>query len=186
MNHRIRTATPADVDALAALHVRVWRATYAQLAPREAYDALDESRRRPHWDGLLRRDPATSISLIAEDGGRAVGLGHACPAGHEALGDAGEILHLYVDPEHQGTGLGRELFGRLRTFLTGRGHRVVRLAVVEGNDPAIGFYERQGGRRVGSYVDGVLWRSQNLVYEWEAGPGVATSAPCNSPSSGSG
>ena len=169
-----RDANWDDLDALAALHVRVWRDTYRLLAPTAAYEALDEAKRRQHWDELLRRDPSTWRTMVAEYNGRLVGLGHAGTGTHEVMAGAGEIVHLYVDPEMQGRGIGSSLLLELRRFLMASGHPVVRLAVVEGNSQALRFYERAGGRIVGDFVDGVLWRSHNHIVEF---PSIAMGVP---------
>ena len=42
------------------------------------------------------------------------------------------------------------------------------LGVVEGNQPAIDFYTKLGGRLAGSYTDaGPLWRSRNQIMVWD-------------------
>ncbi len=160
-----RVATTSDRDALAALHVLVWRDTYRDLAPATAYRALDETNRRSHWDDLLQRDSATALTLVAESGGSLAGFGHASPGTHEVMVGAGEVVHLYVDPAFQGRGIGMTMLRELTRFLTAAGHTVVRLAVVRGNDQAVRFYERAGGRIIGEFVDGVLWRSDNHIIE---------------------
>jgi ribosomal protein S18 acetylase RimI-like enzyme len=160
-----RTATWGDCEKIAALHVKVWRETYRLLAPNSAYEALDESRRQQYWAELLARDPAKSRTVVAEANGRVVAFGHAGPSTHQAFLGSGEIVHLYVHQRFQGVGLGRRLLDDLHSFLFGAGHLSVKLAVVAGNDGAIRFYEQAGGRVVGRYVDGVLWRSENLLVE---------------------
>lgn len=161
-----RAATTGDRDALVDLHVLVWRDTYRHLAPAAAYQALDETNRRSHWDDLLRRDSATALTLVAESGGRLVGFGHAGPGTHEVMSGAGEVVHLYVDPAFQGRGVGITMLRELTGFLNAAGHSVIRLAVVRGNDQAVRFYQRAGGRIVGGFVDGVLWRSDNHIIEF--------------------
>jgi ribosomal protein S18 acetylase RimI-like enzyme len=165
-----RTATRNDRDQIAALHVMVWRETYRLLAPSSAYEALDESRRQEHWTELLARDSARSRTVVAEANGDLVAFGHAGPSTHEAFLGAGEIIHLYVHQLFQGAGLGRQLLDDLQSFLLDVGHRSVKLAVVNGNDAALRFYQRAGGRVVDQYVDGVLWRSKNLIIEFEVAP----------------
>lgn len=163
-----RPATVDDRDPIAALHVDVWRATYRELAPTAAYQALDEARRAGHWHELLQRDPQESVTLVVEDqNGAIVAFGHAGPGQHDVMRGAGEVLHLYVHGRVAGLGIGRLLFAELVAFLRCAGADRVRLAVVEGNERAIAFYERAGGRCTGTFVDGVLWRSNNLIYEWE-------------------
>lgn len=165
-NLSYRVAATSDRDALAALHVLVWRDTYRHLAPRAAYDALDETTRRDHWDELLRRDPARALTLVVESGGNLVGFGHAAPGTHEVMSGAGEIVHLYVDSSYQGQGIGRAILRELTRFLNATGHSTIRLAVVRGNHRAVRFYELAGGRIVGDYTDGVLWRSENHIIEF--------------------
>ncbi len=84
--------------------------------------------------------------------------------------EAGDVIHLYVDPTSQGRGIGRALLRQLRQFSAGRGNSVIKLAVVAGNDHVVRFYEREGARVVGNFVDGVLSRSDNLVMEFTLDP----------------
>ena len=133
----IRSARSDDLDALARLHVLVWRDTYRLLAPASAYEALNESKRRGHWVELLQRDPAQWHTAVAECRGRLVGFGHAGPGSHEAMAGAGEIVHLYVDCSSQGLGIGRLLLHRLKLFLEATGWSRIKLAVVRGNDQAV-------------------------------------------------
>ena len=165
-----RTATWGDCENIAALHVEVWRETYRLLAPSSAYETLDESRRQEHWAELLARDPAQSHTVVAEANGCLVAFGHAGPSTHEAFLGSGEILHLYVHQRFQGVGLGRKLLDDLQSFLLSTGHLSIKLAVVLGNERALRFYERAGGRVVGRFVDGVLWRSENLIVELAVAP----------------
>ena len=62
--------------------------------------------------------------------------------------------------------IGRTLLHRLTLFLEATGWSRIKLAVVRGNDQAVRFYKREGGRVVGEFVDGVLWHSENLVIEF--------------------
>lgn len=53
----IRMAQIADLVAVVAFHVRLWRDTYSAMAPKEAIDALDEARRYPIWQAALTPAP---------------------------------------------------------------------------------------------------------------------------------
>jgi ribosomal protein S18 acetylase RimI-like enzyme len=123
------------------------------------------------WASILA-DPA-QIALVAEIGGVLAGFGLAGPPGDAAYGDRGEVKYLYVGRDFARRGLGRRLLGALAAALAGRGYAALGLGVVEGNDPAIAFYEAQGGRRIGAYTDpGPLWRSHNLLYAWDDLPAL--------------
>nr|WP_321523807.1 GNAT family N-acetyltransferase [uncultured Cohaesibacter sp.] len=166
----IRPANCADLDAVVAFHVRLWRETYRAMAPEAAYDALDEVRRRPAWQATLSQPGPGQQPWLAEQQGEIVGLIAFGPASHEVFEDAGEIKHLYVDFEVRRTGLGRKLAALAFAELAKAGFDRAALAVVRDNHAAIRFYEAMGGRKIGAYTDpGPMWRSENLVYGWEIG-----------------
>lgn len=162
----IRAARLEDAPAIAALHVAVSRVTYRDLAPPETLQRLDRAHRQARWTAMLRED--ARMVLLAERGDRLVGIGSAGPASVPALGDRAEVLHLYVDPGEARRGIGRTLMRHLARALQAQGFRSVALGVVEGNQAALDFYLKLGGRLGGSYTDpGPLWRSQNRIVIWD-------------------
>lgn len=162
----IRAAVPADARAIAELHVAVWRETYRHLAPPEAMRSLDVPARLPRWVEMLAK--AERTILVAERTGRMVGIGTAGAPTVPALGASGEILYLYVDPAHGRGGIGTALMHRLASTLRTQGYASAALGVVEGNDAAIAFYTKLGGRPGGWYVDsGPVWRSRNRIIVWD-------------------
>jgi ribosomal protein S18 acetylase RimI-like enzyme len=172
---RVRPATVDDASAIAMLHVRSWREAYRDLAPDEAYSALDEPLRLARWRELLTAPQDGRLILLAERAGRAVGVGVAGPPSSAALGSNGEISSLYVDPASKRTGIGLRLMGELARQIAAWGYAGVALGVVEGNAAAIAFYESLGCRTVGRYVDpGPLWRSINLVLAWDDASALAS------------
>lgn len=163
-----RDATAGDAADIAALHVAVWRHTYRDLAPKAAYDQLDEPLRRARWTALLD-DPAPGQFVhlaIVQD--RLAGFGMLMPSDQPAFAGRHEIKFLYVSDQHRRLGIGRQLMRAMAREALRQGAPGVALGVVEGNQPAIAFYERLGGTHVGRYTDaGPLWRSVNLVYAWD-------------------
>lgn len=71
---QLRAARLEDADAIAALHVRVWRETYRDLATPEAYAALTEDVRRERWREALATQPVRHQTLVAEQQGRIVAV----------------------------------------------------------------------------------------------------------------
>ena len=143
----IRPLTDADIDALAAMHVRTWQAGYAGIMPAEVLDALDQAafaeRRRS------RNAPPGAQTLVAEDGDAIVGFvsfGPHCrePGGDEYVDGIGEIYAIYVAPERWGTGAGRALMAAARQALTAAGKAEMRLWVLVENSRARRFYEQAG------------------------------------------
>jgi ribosomal protein S18 acetylase RimI-like enzyme len=163
---RIRAAVRADAPAIAALHVTVWRATYRDLAPPEALRILDLEFRLKRWVETLEQGERTV--LVAENGGHIVGIGTAGAASVPELTPHGEILYLYVNPAFGGRGIGRALMRALGDALQRQGYRSAALGVVVGNDAAIAFYQKLGGRIAGQYTDpGPIWRSRNQIIVWD-------------------
>jgi ribosomal protein S18 acetylase RimI-like enzyme len=162
----IRAAQRADAQAIAELHVAVWRATYRELAPPEAMQRLDVPFRQARWTEMLAK--GTRTILVAESDGRIIGIGTAGAPSVPELGRHGEVLYLYVDSAFSGRGIGRALMRRLASALQAYGYSSAALGVVAGNPGAMAFYEKLGGVQAGRYTDpGPLWRSENLIYVWD-------------------
>ena len=166
----LRPATPSDAEALAALHVAVWRETYRHLAPSEAYAALDESHRLAQWRAALAAPPPVQ-TFVLETGGEVLGLVSVGAPGQAAFGDAGELRHLYLAPALRGRKYGRLLLHAGLCALHEAGFAKAALAVVEENHAARAFYARAGGCEGARFIDqGPLWRSHNLVVHFELPP----------------
>lgn len=163
----IRVALAGDADAIAALHVDIWRRTYRDLAPVAAYDALDVVARQRNWRALLATPKPGSVTLVAEKGGALAGFAHGGAPADPAYGDLGEVKYLYVATAFARQGIGRALLATLAGRLADLGYRGIGLGVVVGNDPALAFYRALGGEVVGRYSDpGPLWRSDNHLCAW--------------------
>jgi len=163
----LRTAVYEDAAAIARLHDQVWRTTYRDLATPAAWEGLTEAVRAERWRETLA-DPGRWTTLVAERDGAIAGFGSAGAPSETMFEGRGEIRWLHVDPQVQGAGLGRALMAALAGELAARGYGGCALAVVVGNDRAIGFYRRLGGREIGGFTDpGPLWRSENIVFAWD-------------------
>ncbi|MCF4166291.1 GNAT family N-acetyltransferase [Zavarzinia compransoris] len=89
-------------------------------------------------------DPAFE-ALIAEEGGRAIGLCLYFRSFSTWRGMPGAYVQdLYVDPESRGGGLGRALLAALARHVAPRGWGYIRLSVDAANVAAQGFYRRAG------------------------------------------
>lgn len=165
----IRAATPADVPAIHAM--------IRELAEYEK--ALEEARATPEQlhDALFCEHPAI-FALIAEDdstdapaagsegvsgdssGDRTVGFALWFRNFSTWTGTHGVYLEdLYVKPEARGGGHGKALLAELASICVTRGYERFEWAVLDWNDPAIGFY-----RSIGAFgQDG--WTVQRLTGE---------------------
>jgi ribosomal protein S18 acetylase RimI-like enzyme len=142
----VRAALPADVPAMAALHVRAWRATYVGLVPDEFLAGLKVEDREAMWRRSVTAPevaPAERVILVAEDAGAVVGFvaaGHA--RGDDEFG-MGEVYAINVDPPAWGRGAGGALLAAATASLDARFAASI-LWVVDGNRRARALYERAG------------------------------------------
>ncbi len=136
----IRPGTPADAEAVARVHVGTWQTAYAHVFPPERLAELSVERRARQW----REWPP----LVAEMDGVIVGF---VSVGASRDDDAaGELFAIYVDPEHWGTGVGRELIAAGEERLRELGHGEAILWVLDDNPLARRFYERAGWHHDGT------------------------------------
>lgn len=163
----IRPATPDDAADLAEFHVRIWRQTYAGMAPQDAIDLLDEQHRMPFWQETLSPNTAESGAYIATDGTATRAVVSYGPTRSPMPLDRIEITHLYVCDTYRGRGLGRRMMHHVFDHVaTGRG---VSLAVVADNLAGRKFYASLGGVETDRFTDpGPLWKSDNIRVDWPA------------------
>jgi ribosomal protein S18 acetylase RimI-like enzyme len=155
----IRPEDPDDALAVAGVHVRTWQTGYAGIMPDEVLSRLNVTAWAQRRRELGTADPDHPFrTLVAESDGRPDdGPDDATVVGFSTVGPYrldqdpdqldhryGEILGLYVEPAHWGTGVGRKLLDASFAELTGQGRSTVRLWVLADNHRARRFYERAG------------------------------------------
>jgi GNAT superfamily N-acetyltransferase len=136
----VRAGRPGDAEAVAQVHVRAWQSAYARVFPRERLADLNVERRVRRW-----RDWPP---LVAEADGTIVGF-VSVGASREPDAD-GELFAIYVDPDHWGTGVGRDLITAAEERLRELGYSEAMLWVLAENARARRFYERAGWHHDGT------------------------------------
>jgi GNAT superfamily N-acetyltransferase len=145
----LRAAKPLDALGVARVHVRSWRAAYRGLLPDDYLDALTPKNRARGYSFGARglADPATILALEHEE---ICGFVTTGPSQDPQNPNAGEVMALYVDPEHWGSGIGRTLIGAARERLHAIGFTAAILWVLDGNENAERFYAADGWTPDGS------------------------------------
>lgn len=159
---RIRRARSEDAGAIAKVHVETWRAAYAGIVPDAYLVRMTESGQAFTWRKILARKQAEETVLVVEapQADKAAGAGKggredrrivafgSCGAQRDnALTYRGEVFTLYVAPDWQAQGIGRQLLGALFRRLYEAGLPDAMIWVLAEN-PARFFYERMGGQRI--------------------------------------
>jgi GNAT superfamily N-acetyltransferase len=151
---RLRKARPTDAAAVAAVHVRSWQAGYRGLVPDEYLDRLRPEDRAPHYT-FGDRDPRVPATVVAVDDRAILGFATTGPSPDDER--RGELMALYVDPDHWGRGIGRALLQDARARLAADGFAEGRLWAFAGNDRAERFYRSDGWTRDGRRRQAEVW-----------------------------
>jgi tRNA (guanine-N7-)-methyltransferase len=134
---RLRGMQPEDGPALAESHRAAIHAVpenIASAADRESWAFGIESAAYARIEAEGRE-----TFLVAETGGKAVGF-----VSFALVGPDGEVSGLYVDPDWQGRGIGRQLYERAEAVLRGHGATRIRISASLSGAPAyaaFGFSE---------------------------------------------
>ncbi|MGA8275166.1 MAG: GNAT family N-acetyltransferase [Thermoplasmata archaeon] len=164
-----RPAVLADALRLAEVHIRVLLVAYRGIDPQEWLDSLPQQlgERQTRWKDRLTNLPDEPVYVAEVEPAGIVGFAVGGRArGEPPLGYEGELISIYLLPEHQRRGIGRELVRRVARSLIEAGFQGMLVRVLSAN-PARLFYERLGARSLG--IDSVTIGDQELeetVYGW--------------------
>lgn len=133
MSITVRAVAPEDHDAWAAAY-RGYRDFYEQPHDQSKIDLV--------WSWLS--DPGHEVRcIVAEQGGRLVGLAHYRRFARPLAGGTGIYLDdLFTTPEARGHGVGSALIGRLDEIAVAEGASVVRWITAADNATARSVYDR--------------------------------------------
>lgn len=130
----IRAAHPDDADEVADYHDRCFRMTYAAQLLRNEFGVPDLGGTRRQLFEWFQPE-SDFVTMVAVLDGRPVG--HFTVHGHH-------LVHLFVEPDQQGTGLGGRLLAQGEAMIVANGHTEFELHARVENLAAITFYERAG------------------------------------------
>ena len=142
----VRIAWADDAAAIAALQLRTWRTTYADLLPAEALpDDVDAA--AAAWAGSLRKpQDARNRVLVALERNRVVGFAMTGPGSDpdtDPVVDA-ELQEITIDPSERGKGHGSRLLqAAVDTMLADRFTRAVSWTIA--SDDALRVFLSEGG-----------------------------------------
>jgi GNAT superfamily N-acetyltransferase len=143
-----RSATVADIPAIARVHVDTWRSTYRGIIPAEYLASLSYDDRADRWHRILTNPANAYFVYVAEDNaGQIVGF---ASGGTERTGNAvyqGELTAIYILDSYQKQGIGKRLVQLVAENLCQKGINSMLIWVLLDN-PACQFYAALGGQKV--------------------------------------
>jgi L-amino acid N-acyltransferase YncA/putative methionine-R-sulfoxide reductase with GAF domain len=142
---RVRVADPAR-DAARCLEI------YAPYVIDSAISFEDSPPTVEEFEARMRSYMATHPWLVAESpDGRLAGYAYASPHRPRAAYRWAVEVAIYVDPEYQGQGLGRRLYGELFERLRRQGFQAAFAGVATPNDASIRLHEAMGFESIGVF-----------------------------------
>lgn len=134
----IRRATLSDVNQIATVIMRAWEEAYAGIIDQEYIENMDKDRYISIFkNNILKQEEI--IFVYDEKGVK----GFISGKEHNGEYDC-EIVGLYVDPENQGKGVGKQLFQKMKEEFITKGKSRLLVWTLENADNN-GFYIKMGG-----------------------------------------
>jgi len=134
----IRPASEEDFESVRNVARRAWKEAYENIVDEESIDGTVSSWYSDESLSAAVEKPGT-VFLVATEADELLGFCHAVC--HE---DEGDLLRLYVHPDHWGDGIGTALYERLRGDFRDINMKRIRAMVLSQNGMGIEFYRRFG------------------------------------------
>lgn len=145
----LRQAITSDAEGIARVRVLTWQSTYLGLIPDSFLQNLNIEESTMNWTKRLESSDQNARTIVAEINGAIVGYIGVGASRDPDGSDAGELYTIYVDPGHQGTGVGSELIREGVQFLKSMAYNKATLWVFDRNARAIKYYEQHGWKPTG-------------------------------------
>ena len=162
-NAHVRRGRFSDAENLADIFPRAWRHTYCGIIPNSHLQLMADRRGTDWWRRAIRSQRGLAMLEVNDSV-----VGYALYGStHIENRVRGEIFELYIEPDHQGLGFGELLFEFCRHRLDLRSLRGLIIWALAGNERAIDFYWRRGGRPFAEVCDVVGGRRlQKIGFSW--------------------
>ncbi|MEO0897806.1 MAG: GNAT family N-acetyltransferase [Bacteroidota bacterium] len=167
-NITYRRAQQGDADRIAHLHIESWRIHYKDIWPAEFLAGPVEEDRISLWRSRMAENRLDRRVMLAESDGQLCGFACTVLNHDPAWGALLDNIHVSVD--FQGKQIGSYLMKDAAKWILQQGpDSGLYLWVLEGNDGAIGYYEKMGGKRKDRKHDDIPTGGNSWVwrYHWE-------------------
>lgn len=162
----VRPAHLDDAEAIGILHTQTWKTTYQGIVHQSFLDALESQPRIAGATRLIQNPEIDVFVLIENQSNTVVGFATLGRCREKNVDADGELYAIYILQEHQNFGGGKLLFeaGLLKAQ---EKYKKMMVSVLERNMSSRKFYERLGGKCIGSdHVDLGNHRYPTSTYLW--------------------
>jgi GNAT superfamily N-acetyltransferase len=162
----IRLARIDDASGIAHVQVETWRSAYSGIIANEYLASLPKDDRTLRWTEILKE---TKQATFVAEVGRAeiVGFVNGGPEREGRDDYRGELYAIYVLPQWQQHGVGRNLTEALAHWLNKSGFDTMMVRVLSLN-PFRRFYESLGGKLIGKRKVTIGMQTlEEAAYGWD-------------------
>lgn len=137
----LRTATPEDWKVIQKIAYNTWPHTFGTVMPKEQID---------YMLALIYNQESIQNQMINRNHQFVLALKDNQPVGFTSYecnySNTSQLMvhKIYLQPECQGSGIGRKILDHLTEVAKHNNNKILRLKVFHKNDKAIGFYEKCG------------------------------------------
>lgn len=143
----LRRATVDDAEAIAAVRVESWQATYRGMIPDDYLDEMRIEDSMLQWRQILQAMSQAQDRIcvyVAESEGHIIGFASGMMLPEPKLGMQAELTAVYLRPAWQRSGIGRRMAQKVARTLQAQGADSLLVWVISGNAIARNFYEELG------------------------------------------
>ncbi len=146
----VRYVQPEDIPGMARVYVDTWKAAYPGMIPQEYLDSLNCASWEERYRTRYSQMEGNYFAVLVKDH-RVIGVSSFMKNRDDDLPETcGEIVSIYVLPEHWSQGHGKHLMRFVTRELKKLGFTDCRLWTLEENTRAQRAYERFGFHRDGA------------------------------------
>ena len=124
-----------------------WKYAYKDIIPQDYLDSIPTGR----WANSINKIEMNNLVVI--ENGLIIGTASFCKSRWEQYSNYGEIVSIYFLPAYMGKGYGKHLLKKCVEELNGLGYNNILLWVLENNQRARRFYEKNGFTCSGDFLN---------------------------------
>lgn len=139
---RVRVASVEDAISMSSVHANSWKKAYQGLIPEGYLQKIEDTK----WVDLIVKglNEGTMKAWVASMRDKIIGCVCVGKCGYKGYEEQLELISIYVLLEYWHRGAGSILLDEVLAYGLNNDYSKVGLWVLDGNNPAIRFYESKG------------------------------------------
>lgn len=157
---KIRLLIEKDIDEMAKLYVKSWRATYNGIIPAKILDTITVEKFNPIWKNYITKDNNGIFGAFEGD----IFLGFGAFTPDKNMESTLYLDSLHMKDEYKGKGIGTKIINQLKDYAREKGYKGISVSVMYGNDRAKNLYTKLGAIHL-NYYTGYEIQCEKLYWE---------------------